>query len=35
MGKECEIKKYIDVLPISKEHKEYINNKHNIVFNEL
>jgi len=35
MGKECEIKKYIDVLPVSKEEKEFINEKHNKVFNEL
>lgn len=35
MPKKCEIKPYIDELPITQKHKEFINNKHNIIFDEL
>ena len=31
-NKKCEIKEYIKVLPTSEKHKEYINDKHNEIF---
>lgn len=35
MAKKCEIKPYINKLSINDDHKEYINNLHNSIYDEL
>ena len=35
MAKKCEVKPYINKLSINDDHKKYINNLHNSIYDEL